>query len=58
MVVLYGLLPWLAGAAGGETLLSLVQPLLAKSSASIVTAAVHAALALALLRWRWRATAS
>ena len=57
MAVLYGLLPWLAGAAGSDTLLGLVQPLFAKSSLSFITAAIHAAVALALLRWRWRATA-
>ena len=58
MLVLYGLLPWLAGAAGSDALLGLVQPLFAQSNFSFVTAAIHAALALALLRWRWRATAS
>ena len=57
MVVLYGVLPWLVGATGSNTLLGLVQPLLAQSNASILAAAIHAALALALLRWRWRATA-
>ena len=57
MAVLYGLLPWLAGAAGSDTLLGLVQPLFAKTSLSFITAAIHAALALALLRWRWLTTA-
>ncbi len=57
MVALYGLLPWLVSAANSPFLLGMVQPWLAKGSLSLVFAALHAALALALLRWRWRATA-
>ena len=57
MFVLYVLLPWLVSAMGGDTLSGLVQPLLARSSVSFMVALIHAALALALLRWRWRATA-
>lgn len=56
MLVLYGMLPLLAGAVGGEVLLALAQPLLVNSKLSIVVAAVHAGLALSLLGWRWRAT--
>jgi hypothetical protein len=58
MAVLYGLLPWLVGAAGGGFLLGMVNPLLAKSAMSIVFAAIHAAVALGLLRWRWQMTAT
>lgn len=57
MLVLYGLLPWLLGAAGSNWLLQLAQPLLAPPSLSLVIAAGHAAVALGLLRWRWQATA-
>ena len=57
MFVLYVLLPWLVSAMGGDMLSGLVQPLLARSSLSFTVALIHAALALALLRWRWRATA-
>ena len=57
MVVLYGLLPLLAGATGSSFLLGLAQPWLATGGASLLAAAVHAAMALALLRWRWRSTA-
>jgi hypothetical protein len=57
MVLLYGLLPWLLGAAGLQALLGFAQPLLAASSLSLLFAAMHLAAALALLRWRWRATA-
>ena len=58
MVVLHGLLPWLVSAADSHFLLGLFQPLIATRSVSIIAAAIHATLALALLRWRWRATAS
>jgi hypothetical protein len=57
MLALYGLLPWLVGATGSDALLGLVQPLLAKSKLSFIAAAIHAALALSLLGWRWKATA-
>lgn len=57
MFVLYVLLPWLVSAMGGDMLSGLVQPLIARSSLSFMVALIHAALALALLRWRWRATA-
>lgn len=57
MFALYVLLPWLLGAVGGNMLASLVQPLLAGSGLSFVVALMHAALALGLLGWRWRATA-
>jgi hypothetical protein len=56
MLVLYGVLPWLVGALRGDMLLSLLQPLAAKPGLSIVLAALHAAAAVALLVWRWRAT--
>ncbi len=56
MFALYGVLPWLVGATGSDALLGLVQPLMAKSKLSFLVAAVHAALALSLLGWRWRAT--
>ncbi len=57
MLALYGVLPWLVGATGSDALLGLVQPLMAKSKLSFLIAAVHAALALSLLGWRWKATA-
>ena len=57
MLALYGVLPWLVGATGSDALLGLVQPLLTKSSLSFIAAAIHAALALSLLGWRWKATA-
>jgi hypothetical protein len=57
MLALYGLLPWLVGATGSDALLGLVQPLMAKSKLSFIAAAIHAALALSLLGWRWKATA-
>jgi len=56
MLVLYGLLPWLLGAADNSLVVSLVLPLVARSSLSMAVAAVHLAAALALLRWRWLAT--
>ncbi len=58
MAVLYGLLPWLVGAAGGGFLLGMVNPLLAKGAISILFAAIHAAVALFMVRWRWQATAT
>lgn len=57
MLVLYGLLPWLLQATGSSVLVGLALPLLAGSVLSIIFAATHLAAALALLRWRWRATA-
>ncbi len=57
MLVLYGLLPWLLGAAGGKLLLQLAQPMLVPGGLSLPIAAAHLAVALVLLRWRWRATA-
>ncbi len=57
MLALYGVLPWLVAATGSDALLGLVQPLMAKSKLSFIAAAIHAALALSLLGWRWRATA-
>ena len=57
MLALYGVLPWLVGATGSDALLGLVQPLMAKSKLSFIAAAIHAALALSLLGWRWKATA-
>lgn len=57
MGVLYGLLPWLLGAADSGLLLGLAQPLLTDSGWSVAFAALHLGVALGLLRWRWRATA-
>jgi hypothetical protein len=57
MFVLYILLPWLVSATGGDLLSGLVQPLFARSSLSFMVALIHAALAMALLRWRWRVKA-
>ncbi len=54
MLVLYGLLPWLLGSLGG---MMLVLPLPGHPMLSIVVAAVHAAVALGLLRSRWLASA-
>ena len=58
MGVLYGLLPWLLSGLHSEMLSGLVQPLLTPGIESVVFAALHLALALGLLRWRWRATAT
>ena len=58
MGVLYGLLPWLLHGLHSEMLSGLVQPLLTPGIASVVFAALHLALALGLLRWRWQATAT
>ena len=57
MFVLYAVLPWLVDTTNNGVLLGLVQPLAAQSSLSLVVAVIHAALALGLLGWRWRATA-
>ncbi|MBK9574682.1 MAG: hypothetical protein IPO43_19170 [Rhodoferax sp.] len=57
MLVLYGLLPWLLGAAGSKLLLQLAQPMWVPGGLSLLIAAVHLAVVLGLLRWRWRATA-
>ena len=58
MGVLYGLLPWLLNGLHSETLSGLAQPLLTSGAWSVPFAALHVALALGLLRWRWRATAT
>lgn len=58
MGVLYGLLPWLLNGLHSSTLSGLAQPLLTPGIESVVFAALHVALALGLLRWRWRATAT
>ncbi len=57
MLVLYGLLPGLLGALRIDGLSGWAQPLLVTGPQSVVYAALHAAVALGLLRWRWRATA-
>ena len=57
MLALYGLLPWLLHSLHSDTVLGLAQPLLAAGTSSVIFAALHMALALGLLRWRWRATA-
>ena len=57
MLVLYGLLPWLLGSGGSTLLVSLVLPLMGNAGLSIAIAAAHLGAALALLRWRWMATA-
>ena len=58
MGVLYGLLPWLLNGLHSETLSGLAQPLLTSGPWSAPFAALHVALALGLLCWRWRATAT
>lgn len=58
MGVLYGLLPWLLNGLHSDTLSGLAQPLLTSGPWSAPFAALHVALALGLLRWRWRATAT
>lgn len=58
MVVLYGLLPWLLSGLHSKTLSSLAQPLLSASAWAPTFAVLHLALALGLLHWRWRATAT
>jgi hypothetical protein len=55
--VLYLLLPSLLAATRNDLLLGLANPLLAKGGESIIFAALHAAVALGLLRWRWTSTA-
>ena len=56
MAVLYGLLPMLLGATGSNFLPSLVNPMQGQGSMTILIAVIHAAIALALLRWRWLTT--
>ncbi len=56
MMVLYGLLPWLFSIPKNQLLLGIAQPLLAHDALALIFASLHAALALALLRWRWVAT--
>lgn len=58
MGVLYGLLPWLLNGFYSHLVLGVVQPLLTPSGWSVPFAAVHMLVALSLLRWRWRATAT
>lgn len=58
MGVLYGLVPWLLSGLHSRALSGLVQPLLTAGVESLVLAALHLALALGLLHWRWRATAT
>lgn len=57
MVVLYGLLPWLLHGLHSDIVSGLAQPLLASGGWSVACAALHLAMALGLLGWRWRATA-
>lgn len=57
MLVLYMLLPWLLQATGGDVLVGLALPLLAGNGLSLAIAAVHLAVALGVLHWRWRTTA-
>ena len=54
LLVLHGLLPWLAHAAGGTAVLAWVHPLLGKGATAWVAALVHLAAAVAVLSWRWR----
>lgn len=56
MLVLYALLPWLLRLLGGPVLAGLALPLFGNGTAAIAIAAVHLAMALWLLRWRWLAT--
>jgi len=58
MGVLYGLLPWLLSGLHSDMLSSLAQPLLGASAWALSFAVLHLVLALGLLRWRWRATAT
>ena len=58
MGVLYGLLPLLLTSFHSNLLLGVVQPLLMPSSWSVAFATVHMIVALGLLRWRWRGTAT
>jgi hypothetical protein len=57
MLVLYGLLPWLLGALAGPMLVMLVLPWKSHGILSLLIAAIHAAVALGLLRSRWLASA-
>jgi hypothetical protein len=52
MLVLYALLPWLFW--GPEHLRIWALPVFAKGGEALLAAAVHLAVALALLRWRWK----
>jgi hypothetical protein len=58
MGVLYGLLPWLLHSFHSKTLSGLALPLQTSGIPSVLFAALHLALALGLLRLRWRATAT
>ncbi len=53
MLVLYGLLPWLVGVAGGPDLVLVVLPLAASSSVASLVAFVHLLIAASLLYRRW-----
>jgi hypothetical protein len=57
LLVLYGLLPWMAQAIGGAMVLAWVQPLVGKGTATWVAAFVHLGVASAALIWRWRTSA-
>lgn len=57
MLVLYGLLPWLAGVLQNGVLLDLILPV-AGGAASLVIAFGHLLIAGGLLYWRWRNTAT
>lgn len=58
MGLLYGLLPWLLTAMAAPGLRGAVLPLAAPATLSLVYALVQLGVAGALLRWRWRQTAS
>lgn len=56
MLVLYALMPWLLQSLGGAALAGLALPLFGYGKAAIAIATGQFALALWLLRWRWRET--
>jgi len=58
MGVLYGLLPWLLRSFHSDILSGLALPLQTSGIPAVLFAALHLALALGLLRLRWRATAT
>ncbi len=58
MLVLHALLPWLFFAVGGQEMLMAALPVAKSGPAGIAIAAVHAAIGLAALRWRWVSTRS
>jgi hypothetical protein len=54
LLVLHGLLPWLAQASGGAMAMAWIEPLTGKGTVAWVAGIVHLGAAIAVLTWRWR----